>query len=108
MKKLFWVTDNTNSENWFVISNSALKASTFYRNNEGMNKSNGVRATEVLTLTEDFNKDETYYAQIYMLRKLGFTILSETSAIRSVVYNGVLYEQGDLDEQIGDKIKNQG
>jgi len=112
--KLYWVTDNADCENWFVIARSPKSAKRFYEDSEGMDSEcDEIEAEYVITIPNELYKkhymdeEAPTHAQIPILLDLGFKILSSENSNRVLEFRGKVYGEGDYfldDEKGGDLV----
>ncbi len=91
-KKLFWVTTKYKEEDWFVIASNKKAACKYHEEAEGFDYGYA-KAKEICEVSIEYQKDKAYWAQLDMLKDLGFTILSE-APYRIVMKDGKIYQEG--------------
>lgn len=114
--KLFWVSDDCNSEDWFVIANNVRQAKKFYADSEGMNDSDVDDAELLINIPISLLKNEHTgesedvpdYPSHSLLRKLGFRKVPAThfNLINSetMVYKGRKFKMGCVLNSFLDKM----
>jgi len=91
IKKLFWVTAYYKAEDWFIIAENAEIACEFHEAYEGFEP--GIaKAIEICNVDKNYEKDEVYHAQLWMLEDLGFKVLSK-APFRVVIKDGKTYKE---------------
>lgn len=91
-KYLYWVTTPLKEEDWFIIARNAKDACEFHEGAEGFD-SGYARAKEICKVEKEYLKDKAYWAQLDMLKDLGFTVISE-APYRILKKDGKIYQEG--------------
>ncbi|MFA5310459.1 MAG: GIY-YIG nuclease family protein [Candidatus Paceibacterota bacterium] len=89
---LYWVTTRDGGENWFIVAKTDASACSFHEAYEGYS-SGDAKARKISSVPLKYCRRKPYHAQLDLLEKLGFTILSDDD-VRVVRKNGKIYREG--------------
>jgi hypothetical protein len=101
MLKLYWVSDGKGLEDWFVVANTAKQAEKFYVEQEfGEVEKGYVTTEEIMSISEALLVEEEYeeipdWADLSLLKKLGFKIINQDSPMR-VRYKDMIFKEGKM------------
>jgi len=89
---IYWVETKDHSEDWFVGAKNSRSARAFFEGYEGFNPFDA-SAKKLCPIPYKCNQQRPFYAQLDLLRKCGFHIISRGPA-RVVRRNGKIYREG--------------
>ena len=96
--KLFWVSTNCHTEDWFVVSKTESKAQRFFDDYEGFDLG-GSKAQFICEIAPElikkFGLKQSQHPEMELLTCLGGKVHSE-EVPRIVNFNGKVYKEGDI------------
>lgn len=96
-KRLYWVSTKDGDENWFVISHNIRSARAFHEYYEGYD-SGEAKAELIGTVNKQYDPDKSYHAQTWMLKDMGFEIMSNDRwSGRIIRKDGRIYREGIME-----------
>ena len=95
--KLFWVTTEDHTEDWFVFAETKEEAEEMHEDFEGIDEGDA-RAVEVMDVPVNIAVEKGWPYNDQLIKMGGIFIQLEP--MRIVKINGVIYVEGDLESSL--------